>query len=82
MAWYPITGGSSGGGIPADIIADEYDQTATYTAGDYVIHEDQLYKANADIQTAEAWTPAHWTQVQIMTEIQGALILDGTSIGF
>lgn len=84
MAWYPITGGAGGGGggISADIIADEYDATATYSEGDYVIYNDLLYKANTDIQTAEAWDSTHWDQVQVMTEIQDALILDGNSIGF
>lgn len=81
MAWYPITGGS-GGGIPADIIADEYDPTVTYTTGDYVINEDLLYKANQDIETAEAWDATHWDQVSVMSEVQNSLILDGTSIGF
>lgn len=82
MAWYPITGGSGGGGISSDVIADEYDASATYNAGDYVIYNDLLYKANADIQIPEAWNASHWDQVSVMSELQSSLILDGTSIGF
>lgn len=49
--------------------AAEYSASATYSAGDYCVHEGQLYKANQDIDTAEAWTAAHWTATSIMAEI-------------
>lgn len=53
--------------------AAEYSASATYSAGDYCVHEGQLYKANQDIGTAEAWTAAHWTAVSIMAEVAAAL---------
>lgn len=49
--------------------AAEYSASATYSAGDYCVHEGQLYKANQDISTAEPWTAAHWTATSIMAEI-------------
>ena len=58
-------------GIEADVgdtqkmIADEYDATATYAVGDVCIHDGKLYQCNTAIGTAEAWTAAHWTEVQV-----------------
>lgn len=49
--------------------AAAYDPSSTYSEGDYCVHEGQLYKANQDIGTAEAWTAAHWTATSIMAEI-------------
>ena len=51
------------------LIADEYDATATYSAGDYCIYDGKLYKAADDISTAEEWTADHWTATTIMAEI-------------
>lgn len=53
--------------------AAEYSASATYSAGDYCVHEGQLYKANQDIDTAEAWTAAHWTATSIMAEVAAAV---------
>lgn len=53
--------------------AAEYSASATYSAGDYCVHEGQLYKASQDIDTAEAWTAAHWTAVSIMAELATAV---------
>ena len=50
-------------------IAPEYDSTATYDAGEYVSYNGDIYKANTDITTAEAWTPAHWEQVTVGEEL-------------
>lgn len=52
-----------------DNLAPAYSSSATYSAGDYVLHESILYKANADISSAENWTAAHWTEVRTMTEV-------------
>ena len=46
-------------------IAPEYDATSTYSKDDLVIHDGKLYKAKADIGTAEAWTAAHWDETTI-----------------
>lgn len=40
-----------------------YSATSTYKAGEGVIQSNKLYVAKADIDTAEAFTAAHWTEV-------------------
>ena len=54
----------AGAGLDTSI-APEYSKTATYSAKDLVIYEGALYKAKADIGTAEAWTPAHWDATSV-----------------
>lgn len=46
-------------------IADAYSTSATYALGDYCIYNSQLYRCTTAITTAEAWTAAHWTAVQL-----------------
>lgn len=41
-------------------LALDYDPTSTYEEGQYCIYQGKLYKANQDIDPAEAWTAAHW----------------------
>ena len=50
--------------------AGAYDSTATYSVGDYVVYEHDLYVCNTAISTAEAWTAAHWTQTDIGTVLE------------
>lgn len=57
-------------GVLGDDIADQYSNSATYAVGDYVIHDNALYKCNTAITTAEAWTAAHWTAVALADEVQ------------
>lgn len=52
-------------------IADAYDETATYEAGDYVIYGGDLYKANQDIDTAEEWDSTHWDSCIVTDELGG-----------
>ena len=66
--------------------AAAYSAAATYEQGDFCTYQGQLYKANQDIGTAEAWTAAHWTATSIMAEVAaliGALDYDpgGTASG-
>ena len=51
-------------------IAPKYDATATYTAGDIVQYNGGFYKAKADIDVAEEWTPAHWDTLIISTQLE------------
>lgn len=53
----------------ANIIAEPYDSTATYSVGDYCSYNGLFYKCNTDISTAEAWTAAHWTQTVVVDEM-------------
>ena len=40
-----------------------YDTTSTYSTGDLVTYNNNIYQCKVDILTAEAWNPAHWTLV-------------------
>ena len=44
--------------------ADDYSSSSTYAVGDCVLHAGGIYQCNTAIETAEEWTPAHWTQVK------------------
>lgn len=57
-------------GSATDLIADEYDATATYALGDYVIYNNKLYECTTAITTAEAWNSAHWTETKVMESFQ------------
>ena len=50
-------------------LADEYDATQTYAAGDYRIHEGGLYVCNTPITTPEAWNASHWTLTDVGTAL-------------
>ena len=54
----------------AGSIASKYNATATYSKGDIVQYEGGLYKAKADISTAEEWTPAHWDDFVMSTQLE------------
>ena len=62
-------GGGGGGDVANPNISDAYDDTATYSEGDYCIYSNTLYKANTDISTAESWTAAHWTSTTVGEEL-------------
>lgn len=51
-------------------LAPAYDSTATYAKDDFCVQGGKLYQCNADISTAEAFNPAHWTEVKV-TEVMG-----------
>lgn len=53
----------------AGAIADAYSATSTYAVGDYCTKDGKLYRCVSAISTAEAWTTAHWTEVQAMEEV-------------
>jgi len=53
------------GEVPAASIAPAYDASSTYAVGEYVMHNNSLYRCTTAITTAEAWTAAHWTAAQI-----------------
>lgn len=49
------------------VIAPEYDDTATYAVGDYVMYDGELYECNTTIAVAEAWDSTHWTSTTLAT---------------
>lgn len=59
-------------------LAAAYSETKTYAVGDAVTHDGKLYKCAVVITTAEAWTPAHWTETTVATLWNNA---DTTSYG-
>lgn len=50
-------------------LALDYDPESTYDSGQYCIHEGNLYKANQDIDPAEAWTSAHWDKAYLAEDV-------------
>lgn len=52
-----------------DMVTDAYDASKTYAEGALCINDNKLYKAASAIETAEVWTPDHWTQTDINTEL-------------
>lgn len=54
---FTVTNGADG---DATVIAPQYSASSTYSRGDYVLYEGDLYYAKQDITTAEAWTASHW----------------------
>ncbi len=57
------------GYVNSSIIANPYDETSTYAVGEYVTHENNLYKCNTAIATAEEWNAEHWTLVDVISAI-------------
>lgn len=55
---------------PTSNLAPAYDSTATYAKDDFCVNGGKFYQCNADISTAEAFNPAHWTEVKV-TEVMG-----------
>ena len=49
--------------------ADVYTEK-TYSSGDYCIYNNILYKANQDIDVTEEFTPDHWTETTVGTELK------------
>lgn len=53
----------------ATAIAPEYSASSTYAVGDHCMHLGKYYECTTAIATAEDWTPAHWTQTSVSSEI-------------
>ena len=64
-----------------DIVAEEYDPTATYAVGDYCLYDLALYQCSTEITVAEAWHPEHWTEVsldeRILTRVEDGVMVFG-----
>lgn len=55
------------------ILAPIYDATSTYAVGDAVTYNNQLYQCIVAIETAEAWTAAHWQSATVADLIAGSI---------
>ena len=51
------------------LVADTYSTSATYKAGEYAYYDGKLYRCIVPITTGEAWTAAHWEQVQLGEDV-------------
>lgn len=72
MAFLNETGLSRYDGKLKNLMATAYSTSATYAVGDYCIHGGSLYRCTAAIESAESWTAAHWTKVNLGDEIDSA----------
>ena len=50
-------------------LASAYSNAATYAVGDLCTYKGTLYSCSTAISTAEDWTAAHWTAVNVSAEI-------------
>ncbi len=50
-----------------EMVTDAYDPAKTYKKGETSIQDNKLYRAKADITTAEIWTPDHWEETSLET---------------
>ena len=71
---FTVTNGADGA---STIVASQYDATATYSAGDYVLYDGSLYQAKVKISTPEAWTASHWRQTVVGDELNKKANIDG-----
>ncbi len=53
-------------------IIEEYDENETYSIGQYVMHNELIYRCKTEITTAEEWTSAHWTRAVLANELDKA----------
>lgn len=66
-------------------LAPPYDNTATYSVGDYCTYGENslntsgVYRCTTAITTAEEWNSAHWTAVTVMGEIAAVDALPSVS---
>ena len=57
------------GEVPAASFAPAYDASSTYAVGEYVMHNNALYRCTTAITTAEEWTAAHWTAAKLAEDL-------------
>lgn len=50
-------------------IAPAYSASSTYAVGEYVLHNNTLYRCTTAITTAEEWTAAHWTAAKLAEDL-------------
>ena len=52
----------------ATAIAPQYDPESTYGMGEKVTNLGKYWRAKADIDPAEDWTPAHWDEIDVESQ--------------
>lgn len=51
---------SIGNSVSSDMLAEDYSANKTYSIGDYVIYNNELYTCIYEITAPERWNSAHW----------------------
>ena len=57
---------------------NNYDNSSTYSVGDYTRYLDKVYKCNTAIETAEDFDSSKWTQSTILEYLKDALNIPNT----
>ena len=57
-----------------------YDNSSTYSVGDYTRYLDKVYKCNTAIETAEDFDSSKWTQSTVLEYLKDALNIPNTGV--
>lgn len=57
---------------------NNYDNSSTYSVGDYTRYLDKVYKCNTAIETAEDFDSSKWTQSTVLDYLKDALNIPNT----
>lgn len=59
---------------------NNYDNSSTYSVGDYTRYLDKVYKCNTAIETAEDFDSSKWTQSTVLDYLKDALNIPNTGV--
>lgn len=59
---------------------NNYDNSSTYSVGDYTRYLDKVYKCNTAIETAENFDSSKWTQSTVLDYLKDALNIPNTGV--
>lgn len=59
---------------------NNYDNSSTYSVGDYTRYLDKVYKCNTAIETAEDFDSSKWTQSTVLDYLKDALNITNTGV--
>lgn len=59
---------------------NNYDNSSTYSIGDYTRYLDKVYKCNTAIETAEDFDSSKWTQSTVLDYLKDALNIPNTGV--
>ena len=59
---------------------NNYDNSSTYSVGDYTRYLDKVYKCNTAIETAEDFDSSKWTQSTVLEYPKDALNIPNTGV--
>ena len=59
---------------------NNYDNSSTYSVGDYTRYLDKVYKCNTAIETAEDFDSSKWTQSTVLDYLKDAVNIPNTGV--